>query len=333
MARDASAGTSVRVDVVPWDDPDARALRDAQQAELRERYGEDDIGHDMTGETIAVMLVLRVDGEAVASGALRDASAELGAGTGELKRMYVRPAWRGRGLSRRVLADLEAAAATRGFRRLVLETGVLQPEAIGLYLSAGYRPVPRWGEYADAPDSRCFAKDVGARDGTDAPPAPPVAVALTPVPWDDPDATALRRAMVAELAARSPGRESPDAAALARADAEAGSDVLAVLLARADGRPVGTVAVRRAPAPWPSGWAEVKRLHVVPDLRGRGLGGTLLAAAHDAARAHGCTTVVLDTGVLPPTSIGLYLRLGYRPVRPAVDWSATPDLLWFARRL
>ncbi|MFC8192321.1 GNAT family N-acetyltransferase [Cellulomonas sp. NPDC057328] len=326
----------VRVTAVPWDDPDARRLRDAQQAELRERYGEDDIGHDMTGETIAVMLVLRVEDEPVASGALRDAP-ELGTGTGELKRMYVRPAWRGRGLSRRVLTELEDAARARGLRRLVLETGVLQPEAIGLYLAAGYRPVPRWGEYADAPDSRCFAKDLRAAPAVA--PAPPAEVTIAPVAWDDPEAVALRRAMVVELAARTPGDDAgpddagPDDAALARADAHAGEGVLATLVARVDGAAVGCAAVRRAPAPWPDGWAEVKRLYVTPALRGRGVGHALMTAAADAARARGCTTAVLDTGVRAPTSIGLYLRLGYRPVRPAVDWSSTPDLLWFARPL
>ncbi|QGQ20853.1 GNAT family N-acetyltransferase [Cellulomonas sp. JZ18] len=325
----------MRVDVVAWDDPDARALRDAQQAELRERYGEDDIGHDMTGEEIAAMLVLRVDGEPVACGALRDGTRDLGPGTGELKRMYVRPGWRGRGLSRRVLDALEEAARGRGFRRLALETGVLQPEAIGLYLSAGYRPVPRWAEYADAPDSRCFAKELGG-DGPGAPAtAVPVDVAVVPVAWEDPEAVALRRALVAEPAARGPADRAhgPDDAVPARSDADAGQGVLTTLVARRDGAAVGCVAVRRAPAPWPDGWAEVEHLYVVPALRGRGVGRALVTAAHDAARAAGCTAAVLATGVRPPTSVTLYLALGYRPVRPAVDWSSTPDVLWFARPL
>lgn len=335
MAGGVDATTSVRVDVVAWDDPDARALRDAQQAELRERYGEDDIGHDMTGDEIAVMLVLRAGGEPVACGALRDAASDLGPGTGELKRMYVRPAWRGRGLSRRVLDELETAARERGFDRLVLETGVLQPEAIGLYLSAGYRPVPRWGAYAHAADSRCLGKDLTARPATPAAAPVPPDVDVVPVAWGDPDAVALRRAMVLELAARgSSGRaDGLDHDALARSDAAAGKGVLAMLVAHVDGAAVGCVAVRRAPEAWPQGWAEVKRLYVAPRLRGRGVGRVLLGAAHDVAQAHGCTAAVLDTGVLPPTSIGLYLALGYRPVRPAVDWSATPDLLWFARPL
>ena len=94
------------------------ALRTAQQAELLALYGEDDIGHEMTGESIVAMLLVRVDGEAVACGAIRDASAELGAGVGELKRMFVVPAHRGRGLLARGAARARArragAAASTG---------------------------------------------------------------------------------------------------------------------------------------------------------------------------------------------------------------------------
>jgi ribosomal protein S18 acetylase RimI-like enzyme len=57
-----------------------------------------------------------------------------------------------------VLAELERTAAAAGRRRAVLETGSRQPEAIALYLSAGYDPMPRFGYYRDSPNCRCFAK-------------------------------------------------------------------------------------------------------------------------------------------------------------------------------
>ncbi|MGH3912969.1 MAG: GNAT family N-acetyltransferase [Pseudonocardiaceae bacterium] len=80
------------------------------------------------------------------------------AGDAELKRMYVVPAARGRGLSRVLLTELERRASTAGRRRMVLETGVRQPESLGLYTSSGYTEIPRFGLYRREPLSRCFAK-------------------------------------------------------------------------------------------------------------------------------------------------------------------------------
>ena len=67
--------------------------------------------------------------------------------------MYVIPAGRGRGHARTVLAHLEQTAARAGAGRMVLETGAMQPEAVALYLSTGYEPVPAFGHYADSEHS------------------------------------------------------------------------------------------------------------------------------------------------------------------------------------
>ncbi len=69
----------------------------------------------------------------------------------ELKRMYVRPASRGRGHARTVLAHLENTAARAGAGRIVLETGAPQHDAVALYRSSGYRPIAAFGHYADSP--------------------------------------------------------------------------------------------------------------------------------------------------------------------------------------
>lgn len=82
------------------------------------------------------------------------------AGTAELKRMYVRAAHRGRGLSRPLLAAVEEQARRSGYRRIILETGTAQPEAIGLYTTSGYMPVPNFGHYRCSPSSRCFGKEL-----------------------------------------------------------------------------------------------------------------------------------------------------------------------------
>jgi len=84
-----------------------------------------------------------------------------GDGDAELKRMYVVDRARGRGFARRLLAELERTAAGAGARRMVLETGTRQPEAIGLYRSAGYHPIPGFGVYRCAPGSRYFGKPLG----------------------------------------------------------------------------------------------------------------------------------------------------------------------------
>ncbi|WP_249670621.1 GNAT family N-acetyltransferase [Cellulomonas wangleii] len=312
----------VRLELVAWDDPDATALRTAQQAELRARYGDDDIGHAMTGDSIVAMVVLRVDGEAVACGALRDASDELGPGTGELKRMYVRPEHRGRGLSPRVLTALEEEAARRGLDRLVLETGVLQPEAIGLYLAAGYRPVESYGEYVGVVESRCFAKRLLPR------------VSVERVDWEHPDAVALRRAMVAELAPLYPEHADDAVGTAARLADDQGTAGSTTFLLRRDGEPVGCATRRDAAASWGPGTAELKRVYVVPSARGRGLSRRLVGLVEVDARARGATRVVLDTGIRQPAALELYLSQGYRPVAPPADaWPVLPVSLWLARDL
>ena len=77
---------------------------------------------------------------------------------GELKRMYVVPEARGRGLGRRILVELEAEARRLGYRALVLETGDRQPEAVGLYESSGYERIPCYPPYDSRALSLCFEK-------------------------------------------------------------------------------------------------------------------------------------------------------------------------------
>jgi GNAT superfamily N-acetyltransferase len=94
-----------------------------------------------------------VDGEPVATGAFRpyeDAA--------EIKRMFVRPSHRGRGLSSLMLQFLEREAWRRGYRRGLLETGTKQIAAVGLYESAGWCETAPFGDYAANPSSRCYGK-------------------------------------------------------------------------------------------------------------------------------------------------------------------------------
>ncbi|GAB3218385.1 GNAT family N-acetyltransferase [Kineococcus gypseus] len=88
-------------------------------------------------EPDGVLLLLLEDGAPVAGGAYR----RYDEGTAELKRIWTHREHRRRGLGRRVLTELEARALAAGYSRLYLTTGPRQPEARGLYLRAGFRPL------------------------------------------------------------------------------------------------------------------------------------------------------------------------------------------------
>ncbi len=145
----------VEVARAAWDDPDAVALRAAQRFEIDGRYGADtELGPKPTGDDVAVFLVARRDGEPVGCGGLRAIDGEHG----EIKRMYVTPDARGSGVSTAILAALEDEARERGWSRLVLETGIEQPDAIRFYTREGYTPIERFGHYVHSEISRCFGK-------------------------------------------------------------------------------------------------------------------------------------------------------------------------------
>jgi GNAT superfamily N-acetyltransferase len=146
------------------DHPDAAALVGRLQAYYQSIYGgQDETPHDAAEflPPSGYFVVGYVDDAAVACGGWRardDTDPPLLPGDAEIKRMFVEPARRGRGYARALLADLEAAAARAGRRRMVLETAVRQPEAIGLYLRAGYASMPPFGTYRDTPEGRYFAR-------------------------------------------------------------------------------------------------------------------------------------------------------------------------------
>ncbi|MFD5233380.1 GNAT family N-acetyltransferase [Streptomyces qaidamensis] len=76
----------------------------------------------------------------------------------ELKRMYVAPEARGRGVAARLLSEAERTATALGHTGMRLETAVHQPEAIALYTQAGYLPIANYPPYQHKSLSRCYAK-------------------------------------------------------------------------------------------------------------------------------------------------------------------------------
>jgi len=100
--------------------------------------------------------IVRCNGEPAACGGVQIYGTEYG----ELKRMYVRPAFRGTGLGKLMIAHIETYALNRGVRLLRLETGVYQPEAIGLYERSGFHRIDPFGEYREDPLSLFFEKSL-----------------------------------------------------------------------------------------------------------------------------------------------------------------------------
>lgn len=169
-APDCSAVANVVVLPEPWGSTLAQELVIELGADLSERYGEasvDEIDHEMVDVEPAdvaaprgafLVAWLQVDGgdeQSVGCGAIRPSPFK---GAAEIKRMYVRPEARGRGISRTMLGALEDAARGLGYARIVLESGVAQPEAMALYESEGYTPVEAFGAYRASPLSRCYER-------------------------------------------------------------------------------------------------------------------------------------------------------------------------------
>jgi GNAT superfamily N-acetyltransferase len=148
---------------VPADDLAVTRLTTEVMAEYAVRYDEPGDAIVAVAADATWIVVRDDDGSAVGCGAVQpwthtvpDAPSDVG----ELKRMYVVPPARGRGLSRLLLAALVEAARERGMTALVLETGTEQPEAIALYASSGFVAMPVFGPYSDDPRSRCFRLDL-----------------------------------------------------------------------------------------------------------------------------------------------------------------------------
>ncbi|MCX5208977.1 GNAT family N-acetyltransferase [Kitasatospora sp. NBC_00240] len=162
---ESTTQSAVEIRVTGYGHPDAQRLSAEVQEEYVRRYGEGDLTDmhpDHFEPPAGLFLIAYLDGEPVASGGWRAKKAGphgLRDGDAELKRMFVAPTARGRGLARALLRRLEETAAEAGHTRVVLETGTLQPEAIALYASEGYADIQKFGLYREHPQSVCMGKE------------------------------------------------------------------------------------------------------------------------------------------------------------------------------
>jgi putative acetyltransferase len=141
------------------DQPDALTMIGALDAQMTALYPAESnhlLDVAALSDPAVTFLVARAGDEAVGCGAILNDPR----GWGELKRMYVRPDRRGRGVGKRVLAELEAVARDSGLRLLRLETGIHNGEALALYRRAGFTEREAFGDYAPDPLSVFMEKRV-----------------------------------------------------------------------------------------------------------------------------------------------------------------------------
>jgi putative acetyltransferase len=141
--------------------PVVQKLISALNAELESIYPEDGanffrLDPEEVAEGRGAFLVAYLDDKPIGCGAIRLNEPHVA----EIKRMYVDPMVRGRRVGRHIVHALETEARQLGAKRIVLETGPRQPDAIAMYEHAGFIEIPLYGEYIGSQFSVCMAKDL-----------------------------------------------------------------------------------------------------------------------------------------------------------------------------
>ncbi|KAH7390209.1 GCN5-like N-acetyltransferase [Cadophora sp. MPI-SDFR-AT-0126] len=156
-----------------------------------------------------------------------------------------------------------------------------------------------------------------------------MALRIIDLDWDHPDGVSLRQTQREELAERYGTNDSEPGVAPTSAD------ITIFIVAYIDSRSVGCGALRVLPRPEYPGDAEVKRMFVVPDKRGRsfGVASALLRALEERARNRGWKTLVLETGTLQPDAIRFYTREGYTPIPSFGAYAGVETSLCFQRAI
>ncbi|MFN5058580.1 MAG: GNAT family N-acetyltransferase [Chloroflexota bacterium] len=141
--------------------PDVTQLINDLQSYLEQFYppeSQHGFSVEMLVEQQVDFFVGRING--VAAGCCGIKFYEYDGGFGEIKRMYVAPAFRGYGLGKQLLQVVEAHARQQGVAKLRLETGIHQTEALGLYTWFGFAQIAPFGEYTNDPLSLCYEKEL-----------------------------------------------------------------------------------------------------------------------------------------------------------------------------
>ena len=292
--------------------PDAEALMALLDAEVLDIYrdaGDVETGalsNELKAAFNGVFLVARRNGAPVACGGVLMMDEAMC----ELRRVYTLPEERGTGLARRLIAELEHAASELGMSRIALETGDRQTRAMGFYEALGYTQIPLYGEHQGKWWSVCYEKRIL-----------PANVTFELATPDMPEVGRLLAAYEAEFLSLNTIEESGWTGEAVH------QHIAAMLLVRRDGRPIGCGGLRTRD----NATAELKRMYVVPEERGRGVATELVARLERIAVERGATRMVLDTTYRMTNAVRLYEHLGYAPAEPF--GTTAPALLYFEKPL
>lgn len=139
-------------------EPDFISLVSQLDAYLTVVDGDDhDFYHQYNGiENLKNVVVAYIDNMPIACGALK----EFNSSTVEIKRMFVSPHHRGKGIAQLVLSEIESWASAMGYQKLILETGKRQLEAVAFYQKCNYQIISNFGQYIGIDNSLCFEKRI-----------------------------------------------------------------------------------------------------------------------------------------------------------------------------
>ena len=143
------------------DNPDFQILAGELEMDLSIRDGDNQIQLAELNKIdfIQHVLIAYLQNEPIGCGAFRNYNED----TVEIKRMFVRPEFRVRGVASAILSELEKWCTEIGHRICVLETGKNQPEAIAFYKKHGFEIIPNFGRYIGSENSVCFKKELPDR--------------------------------------------------------------------------------------------------------------------------------------------------------------------------
>ena len=139
-------------------DKDFKLLVEQLDQELWSRYGEEEAAYAPLNkiENNSTVVLAYFNQQPVGCGCFKTHDVL----TAELKRMFVKPEHRGKGVGPAIINELEAWARQLSFSRIVLETGIKQPDAIALYKKSGYVIIPSYPPYDNMETSICMSKSL-----------------------------------------------------------------------------------------------------------------------------------------------------------------------------